>query len=78
MANHQSKRKVSYSYKQDIYDKPQRVLVGTYLTKKGLELKKEGATEETLKKYTKNRYRVDNSAKIVKTIKHIIPQRKEQ
>lgn len=34
---------------------PRTIVVGQYLTAKGVRLKKEGATKEELAKYTKNR-----------------------
>lgn len=73
MANQKSKTKIIYT--QDVYNKPRKVLVGTYLTKKGLELKAQGANEDTLKLYTKNRYRIDETAKVIKTITHTHPHK---
>lgn len=53
---------------QVIKTAPSRVKVGTYLTKKGLRLKKEGASEEVLAKYTKNRYKPNPESKPFKTM----------
>ena len=47
-----------------------RVLQSSYLTKKGLRLKSEGASASVLAKYTKNRYRYPFGTHIVKPLKH--------
>jgi hypothetical protein len=55
--------------KQVIRTAPSRVKVGTYLTKKGQRLKSEGASEEVLAKYTKNRYKPNPESKPFKTMR---------
>ena len=54
--------------KQVIKTAPSRIKVGTYLTKKGLRLKREGASDEVLAKYTKNRYKDNPDSKPFKTL----------
>ena len=54
--------------RQTVYNKPLKKLEGSYLTVKGKRLKSEGASEEELKKYTKNRYSITDA----KPVKHII------
>lgn len=59
MANQQSKK--VYTKIQNVYDRPRRVLIGTYTTKSG---------------EVKNRYFIDSEAKIIKTITHPINHRR--
>ena len=54
--------------KQVIRTAKSRIKVGTYLTKKGLRLKQEGASDEILAKYTKNRYKGNPDSKPFKTL----------
>lgn len=60
MANHKPNRKV-YTKTQFIFDRPQKVLVGTTTTKSGV---------------VKNKYAIDKEAKIVKKITHRVNHRR--
>jgi hypothetical protein len=55
---------------QTVYSEPCKILVGSYLTKKGQKLKLNGATQEELNKYRKNRYKINPNATPIKTIYH--------
>lgn len=69
-------------HKQIIWSEPRKILVGTYLTKKGKELleeinsrnlpkaEKARCQKEINNKYLKNRYAVNPNAKVVKVIVH--------
>lgn len=61
--------------KQVVMTAPSRVKVGTYLTPKGKRLKEEGASDEVLAKYTKNRYKPNPESKPIK-FKEITPDGK--
>ena len=54
---------------QEVRNKPERILVGSYLTKKGLKLKANGELG-LLHLYTKNRYIDNPDSFVIKTIKH--------
>lgn len=44
---------------QVVMTAPRKIVVGKYLTPKGVRLKSEGASKETLLKYTKNRLAIN-------------------
>ncbi len=64
-------KKSCYRY-QDVYDRPQYVLVGRVLSRKGQRLldNKEISKEEADLKYGRNKYKKDPEAKYLKTIRH--------
>lgn len=55
---------------QFIRTAPQKILVGSYLTAKGRRLQSEGASDEVLAKYRKNRYAINPDSKQGKQIYH--------
>ena len=67
-------RKNEQSSCQIIWSEPRFTKVGTYLTDKGLYLKKQGVitTEEAWARYGKTRYQFNPNAKAIKVITHRI------
>ena len=59
--------------KQVVLTAPSTVVVGTYLTPKGARLKTEGASDEVLAKYTKNRRRPNPNSKPFKVFAGFSP-----
>ena len=57
---------------QIVWSEPRRILVGRYLTKKGMALVASGIIthEFAMTKYGKNRYKINPAAKPVKIIFH--------
>ena len=64
--------------KQSVLSSPRKVLVGNYLTNKGVRLMKLAKTKAEKKyintKYRKNRYIVNDDVRVVKVITHEIYQ----
>ena len=54
--------------KQVVMTAPSTVVVGTYLTPKGARLKAEGASDEVLAKYTKNRRKPNPNSRPFKVL----------
>ena len=60
--------------KQVVYSQPQWILDGSYLSPKGQRLfnlaKRKDAKELIIQQFTKNRYRLNSDAHVVKIINH--------
>ena len=73
MANIQTAPKVRRQY---VYSEPRRVFVEKYLTAKGKRLLANATTKKEKNainaKYSKNRYRINKDARVVKFIIHYI------
>lgn len=57
--------------KQQVMSAPSKVLIGSYITKKGIKLSQDkNITLAEMAKYTKNRYKVNSESVVIKEITH--------
>lgn len=72
MANNSKLSLGKRTLKQIVYSQPRKVLIGKYISAKGLRLIQEGVLtkEQADKKYGRNRYGINPDAKPIRTITH--------